>query len=80
VVVLEDGLVHFYDDIYGHDVALQQALAKDTRILVKKNEGKLPAAYRSHVHVDEVGIAIVAHTPALQAQSGIPHRGGGNSR
>ncbi len=28
VVVLEDGLVHFFDDIYGHDTALQQALAK----------------------------------------------------
>jgi len=27
-VVLEDGLVHFFDDIYGHDSALQQALAK----------------------------------------------------
>jgi murein L,D-transpeptidase YcbB/YkuD len=27
-VVLEDGLVHFFDDIYGHDVALQKALAK----------------------------------------------------
>jgi murein L,D-transpeptidase YcbB/YkuD len=27
-VVLEDGLVHFFDDIYGHDKALQQALAK----------------------------------------------------
>ena len=28
VVVLEDGVVRFYDDIYGHDVALQRALAK----------------------------------------------------
>jgi len=28
VIVLEDGLVHFYDDIYRHDAALQQALAK----------------------------------------------------
>ena len=28
VVVLEDGLIHFFDDIYGHDKALQQALAK----------------------------------------------------
>ena len=28
VIVLEDGLVHFYDDIYGHDAALEQALAK----------------------------------------------------
>ena len=28
VIVLEDGLVHFYDDIYQHDTALQQALAK----------------------------------------------------
>jgi murein L,D-transpeptidase YcbB/YkuD len=27
-IVLEDGLVHFFDDIYGHDIALQQALAK----------------------------------------------------
>jgi murein L,D-transpeptidase YcbB/YkuD len=28
VIVLEDGLVHFYDDIYGQDAALEQALAK----------------------------------------------------
>jgi murein L,D-transpeptidase YcbB/YkuD len=28
VIVLEDGLVHFYDDIYGHDAALQKVLAK----------------------------------------------------
>ena len=28
VTVLEDGLVRFYDDIYGHDVALEEALAK----------------------------------------------------
>jgi len=28
VVVPEDGLVHFYDDIYGHDAALEKALAK----------------------------------------------------
>jgi L,D-transpeptidase YcbB len=28
VIVLEDGLVHFYDDIYGHDTALEKALAK----------------------------------------------------
>jgi L,D-transpeptidase YcbB len=27
-IVLEDGLVHFYDDIYGHDAALETALAK----------------------------------------------------
>jgi L,D-transpeptidase YcbB len=28
VIVLEDGVVHFYDDIYGHDAALEQVLAK----------------------------------------------------
>ena len=28
VVVLEDGQVHFYDDIYGHDAELEKALAK----------------------------------------------------
>jgi L,D-transpeptidase YcbB len=28
VIVLDDGIVHFYDDIYGHDVALEKVLAK----------------------------------------------------
>ncbi|HWW18192.1 MAG TPA: L,D-transpeptidase family protein [Candidatus Saccharimonadales bacterium] len=28
VIVSEDGIVHFYDDIYGHDVALEKVLAK----------------------------------------------------
>ena len=41
-VVLEDGMVHFFDDIYGHDKALQQALAKVIRI---RSEG-LKAVYQ----------------------------------
>lgn len=28
VIVLDDGLVHFYDDIYGHDASLEKVLAK----------------------------------------------------
>ena len=28
VIVLEDGQVHFYDDIYGHDAELEKALAQ----------------------------------------------------
>jgi L,D-transpeptidase YcbB len=28
VIVLEDGVVHFYNDIYGHDAALDKVLAK----------------------------------------------------
>ena len=28
VIVTEDGLVHFYDDLYGHDAALEKVLAK----------------------------------------------------
>ncbi|HEY6386225.1 MAG TPA: L,D-transpeptidase family protein [Candidatus Acidoferrum sp.] len=28
VIVNEDGIVHFYDDIYGHDAALEKVLAK----------------------------------------------------
>ena len=28
VIVLEDGLVHFYDDIYKYDTALEKVLAK----------------------------------------------------
>jgi murein L,D-transpeptidase YcbB/YkuD len=28
VIVLDDGLVHFYDDIYGHDADLEKVLAK----------------------------------------------------
>jgi murein L,D-transpeptidase YcbB/YkuD len=31
VMVTEDGIVHFYDDIYGHDAALEKALAKGYR-------------------------------------------------
>jgi hypothetical protein len=27
-VIVQDGLVHFYDDIYGHHAALQKVLAK----------------------------------------------------
>ena len=28
VIVTEDGIVHFYDDIYGHDASLEKVLAK----------------------------------------------------
>jgi murein L,D-transpeptidase YcbB/YkuD len=28
VIVLEDGLIHFYDDIYGHDASLGKVLAQ----------------------------------------------------
>ena len=28
VIVTEDGIVHFYDDIYGHDAALEKVLDK----------------------------------------------------
>lgn len=28
VIVLDDGIVHFYDDIYGHDASLDKVLAK----------------------------------------------------
>lgn len=28
VIVLSDGVVHFYDDIYGHDASLEKVLAK----------------------------------------------------
>jgi len=28
IIVLDDGIVHFYDDIYGHDMALEKVLAK----------------------------------------------------
>ena len=30
-VVMEDGQVHFFEDIYGHDAALERALALDSR-------------------------------------------------
>ena len=36
--------------------------------------------YGSYVHVDEIGIPIVANTAASQSESCIPHFGGGNSR
>ena len=50
------------------------------RILSERRNATLPAAYCPHVHVDEIGIPIVANPAALQSQSGIAHFGGGNSR
>ena len=35
----------------------------------------LPAAHAPHIHVNEVGSAIVAHSSAMQAQRGIPKGG-----
>ena len=28
VIVLDDGVVHFYDDIYGHDASLDKVFAQ----------------------------------------------------
>jgi murein L,D-transpeptidase YcbB/YkuD len=32
VVVMEDGEVRFFDDIYGHDAALERSLAMKDRV------------------------------------------------
>ncbi len=34
---------------------------------------ELPTAHAAHIHVNEVGSAIVAHPPAMQPQCGIPN-------
>ena len=36
VIVTEDGVVHFYDDIYGHDAALEKSLRRVIRIRVNR--------------------------------------------
>ena len=41
-VVMEDGEVRFFDDIYGGDVALEQALAKAA--IHMRREPKFPVA------------------------------------
>src|SRR5213075_1692942 len=33
-IVTEDGIVHFYDDIYGHDASLEKVLANATDVQV----------------------------------------------
>ena len=41
---------------------------------------ELPAAHAPHIHVDEVGSAIVTDSSTMQAQRGITHRYGWNPR
>ena len=46
-VVLENGEVRFFEDIYGQDAALEKEMAKPQRRL------GLPAANPANVHVNE---------------------------
>ena len=52
-VVMEDGEVRFFDDIYGHDAALERVLAEGYPYATKFAVQPLPAANPSDVHVDK---------------------------
>jgi hypothetical protein len=74
VILTEDGIVHFYDDIYGHDAAPEKALAKVFRTgLIASDEAgravETPLANATYVQVDEVRMRIVAYTAASQSES-----------
>jgi hypothetical protein len=75
VIVLEDGMVRFYDDIYGHDTDWRKLSRRDIHI---PDENELPAANATHIHMHEIGTAIVTNAPTAQAQSSISHGRGRN--
>jgi len=74
VVVTEDGIVHFYDDIYGHDAALEKVLAKGypypgqspTKNVRGKSKNTLSNAVE--IPVNEVRMRIVATPPRAGQQ------------
>ncbi|HJS46963.1 MAG TPA: L,D-transpeptidase family protein, partial [Gemmatimonadales bacterium] len=64
-----DARVAFYEDVYGHDQALERALAA----------GPLPAADRAGVEVDEARGGIVPHAAQPEPEAGLPEAGEGDA-
>ena len=60
--VVEGGEVFFFDDIYGHDAALEQLL--DHGYPYSGWQPTVPNA--TYVHVNKVGPWVVAHSPAIE--------------
>ncbi len=61
-VVEEDGEVYFFDDIYGHDASSTRCWPRGRLI----RDGWLPAAYPAHVHMNKIGLGVIAHAPTAQ--------------
>ena len=77
-VVLPDGTVKFFQDIYGHDARLEKALGQG--LSPSAREMVLPAPHPSHVNVHEVRSGVISHSPAMQAERRVAQFGGGDSR
>lgn len=70
-VVLENGEVQFFDDIYKEDVRLEQILAKGYAHTTES----LPVPHASHIHVNEIGSGVVSDTTAAKQDSQIAKLG-----
>ena len=72
-VASEDGVVHFFDDIYGQDRRLQALLGlkpvgSEVRLeaAAALKRRPLPATHATGIHVDEVGGRIKTHSAATE--------------
>jgi len=72
-VASEDGVVHFFDDIYGQDRRLQALLGLrpvGSELRPEAAEARkrwpLPATHATSIHVDEVGGRIKTHSAATE--------------
>jgi hypothetical protein len=73
-VVRGNGDVYFFDDIYGHDAALDQT--KATLIPI----GNLPTPYATDIDVNEVGLGVIPYAPTAKGQRGISKKGSSQAR
>lgn len=84
-VVREDGEIDFFDDIYGLDAILNEAIAKGYPYQSNQKIGStlgnsLPAPNGSEIHVDKAGSRIVPDSSTMQIQRRVAQTGGRHSR
>jgi murein L,D-transpeptidase YcbB/YkuD len=75
-MVQKNGEVEFYNDIYGYDTELERALTQGyipgNKIGTNLNSPfPLPSANAADINVNERGLRIKAHSPAMQREGGI---------
>ena len=76
-VVLPVREVRFFQDIYGHDAALEKGLAGGIPV---RAEIRLPAPHPSPLKVHEVRSGVISHAPAMQPECRIAPCGGRDPR
>ena len=75
-----DGTVFFREDIYGRDAPLMRALREKAAPPDLTPAEGLPGAHAADVHMDKVGLGVVADPAPVQGQGDFTQGPGANSR